>query len=732
MIKSLRLPVRAPFDAEQTTIDGLNRVNYLFGPNGSGKTTISQFIAENADSTGATGVEWENGMPIRTYVYNRAFVTRNFANSDSVPGVFTMGEDSIEAQNAIVELKSNIEKETAKRDSAKTQLEQANDDLAKAQNAVRDACWQVKVEMPDLLTSHLKGRSSKQSFQESLFAKITFLVGGETLPDLGDLEQRASVIFDDSETTATPIPAVDFSSLASCGEGPVLQKVIVGKEDLPIGALIKKLGNSDWVAQGREYVSDDDVCPFCQRHTLTDELKAELEDFFDETYQTDIGDLNKLSRDYASYADEVIEAIEGIVRSYERFIDAQTLQARLAELKGIVQANKGAIARKQAQPSIAVTLTSIDDVRKSIDELLASGRNAVQAHNDMIRNRTEEKASIVEEIWQYAALTAISRIKPLQDVESAAQKKVNGLKATIAKQDEAIEAHATELRALESAITNVKETAEAINKLLAKFGFENFKVDVADDEKSYCIVRGDGTPVKDTLSEGESSFLTFLYFYHLMNGSQEETGTTDSRVVVIDDPISSMDADVLFVVSTLTRQLAKEARDGNGKTVQLIVLTHNITFHREITYIRNREGNPNTSYYVIRKDGSHSSLHLCEKNPICSTYELLWEDLFRSDCRPLTAANVARRITETFFKLVGGVDPDTVIASMSSPDREIARSYMSWANAGSHSPFDDETYFNNETVTDVYRRVLGDLFRNAGYEKHYEEMVSRFTEKQEE
>ena len=41
-----------------------------------------------------------------------------------------------------------------------------------------------------------------------------------------------------------------------------------------------------------------------------------------------------------------------------------------------------------------------------------------------------------------------------------------------------------------------------------------------------------------------------------------------------------MDADVLFVTSSLVRQLAKEARDGNGNTEQLIVLTHNITFHR--------------------------------------------------------------------------------------------------------------------------------------------------------
>lgn len=727
MITKVTLPTRAPFDEQQAALDSLKRVNFIFGPNGSGKTTISQFIADNAGDTDATGIEWEHGAPVKTYVYNRNFVSRNFANRDSVPGVFTMGEDSIETQRKIQDLKDEIDKETTKRDSANIQLEQAKDDLAKAQEAIRDACWQVKVKMPVALTSHLTGRGSKQAFRDALFTKISSCADEETPPELSDLEQRASVVFDDSVTITTPIPTVDFSNLASCSVKPILKKVIVGKEDLPLGALIKKLGNSDWVAHGREFMGNDDVCPFCQQHTLTEELKEGLENFFDESYQTDVGDLNKLARDYSSYADEVLQIIEGIIKSHECFIDRPALQTRLVELKGIVQANKAAIAKKQAQPSVVIAFSEATEVCQAIDALLSNGKDAVRARNDVIQNRTKEKSLIVDEIWRYAVLTAIPRIKPLQDTESKAQKRVDGLKTAVSKHDGVIADRSTVLQTLESTLTNVKETAEAINKLLNKFGFENFEVDVADDGRSYRIVREDGTPVEDTLSEGESSFLTFLYFYHLMNGSQENTGTTDKRIIVIDDPISSMDADVLFVVSTLTRQLAQEAREGRGKTVQLIVLTHNITFHREITYIRSGEGDPATTYYAIRKNGSHSRLSLCDRNPVSSTYELLWKDLCRSDCQPLTAANVARRITETFFRLVGDVEPEEVISVMSSPDREIARSCMSWANAGSHSPFDDETCFNNETTTDVYRRVLGDLFKNAGYEKHYEEMVARFS-----
>ena len=249
---------------------------------------------------------------------------------------------------------------------------------------------------------------------------------------------------------------------------------------------------------------------------------------------------------------------------------------------------------------------------------------------------------------------------------------------------------------------------------------------MTDDNKSYRVLRSDGTLANDTLSEGEASFLTFLYFYHLMSGSLDSIGVNDRRIVVIDDPISSMDADVLFVVSSLVRKLAQEARGGKGTTEQLIVLTHNITFHREITYVRAGEGDAQTSYYAIRKVEGRSIIEHCDKNPVSSTYEMLWEDLCRSDCNALTAQNVSRRITETFFRLVGVPDTDKIIAEMESPDREIARSLMLWANAGSHSPFDDETFVNTSETTDSYRKAPRLLFEKANYGSHYDEMTKKY------
>lgn len=725
MITSIRLPLRTPFDHEQVMIDGLDRVCFFFGPNGSGKTTISQLIADESSLPDSNAIQWDGGNPVRVYVYNRNFITANFANKASVPGVFTMGKGMVDAQKKIDELTEAIERDKSKKEAAQGNLEQARTELQAAQTQIVEACWSTKSAIPAELQKQMPGHNTKARFKDGLLEHVAAAKDDDAKPDMAEIEKRAAIVFDDTVTTASDLPQIDLQRLISCEGADIFGKAIVGKEDIPIAALITRLGISDWVEQGQKHI-EGDVCPFCQEHTLTDKLKADFESFFDETYQTDKNDLRAAAQRYADEADGIIAILKGIVTTHADFLDVPSLEARIAELDSNVNGNNALLHQKQNEPSRSVTLVSAKGICDAIQQLLDNAATAISNHNDMIQHRAEQKADVVADLWRYATITARPSVVPLQKNETTAYNKITGLTNSISKIDGRIRQNTEELRKAEASLTNVKETADAINVLLGRFGFTSFRIVVAEDNTSYRIERKDGTPVEDTLSEGEASFLTFLYFYRLMNGSLESSGTTDRRVVVIDDPITSMDADVLFVTSSLVRQLAKEARDGNGNTEQLIVLTHNITFHREVTYVRKKEGDSETSYYLVRKTGDHSVVEQCEKNPVISTYELLWKDFLREDCNPLTAQNIARRITETFFKLIGDPDLDGVITSMASPDREIARSYLAWANAGSHSPFDDETFQNTGESIDVYRRVLKTIFKSAGYIQHYEDMIGRY------
>ena len=52
---------------------------------------------------------------------------------------------------------------------------------------------------------------------------------------------------------------------------------------------------------------------------------------------------------------------------------------------------------------------------------------------------------------------------------------------------------------------------------------------------------------------------------------------------------------------------------------------------------------------------------------------------------------------------------------------------MLWANAGSHSAFDDETFVNTSETTNAYRKALGLLFEKANYGSHYDEMTKKYS-----
>ena len=71
------------------------------------------------------------------------------------------------------------------------------------------------------------------------------------------------------------------------------------------------------------------------------------------------------------------------------------------------------------------------------------------------------------------------------------------------------------IKTLEKDATSIQPTIDAINDLLKSFGFTGFCLAKSEKERFYKIQRPDGTNAKETLSEGEKTFITFLYFYHL-------------------------------------------------------------------------------------------------------------------------------------------------------------------------------------------------------------------------
>jgi len=308
----------------------------------------------------------------------------------------------------------------------------------------------------------------------------------------------------------------------------------------------------------------------------------------------------------------------------------------------------------------------------------------------------------------------------------ALEKAAAGLESGITSKQAQLATVSAELRDLERSVTSVQPTVNAINGLLASFGFSGFKLKTAGErDHLYEIVRDDGNNAIATLSEGEKSFVSFLYFYHLVRGSVSETGVSSERVVVFDDPVSSLDSDVLFIVSALIKRVLKEACEARGQVRQVFLLTHNVYFHKEVSFDSSRgtECRAHETFWIVRKVDGVSKIVGYKYNPIKTSYELLWADVRDPTRSHMTIQNTLRRIIENYFKILGNVDTDTIVARFQGKDQQVCASLFSWVNDGSHSAHDDLYVSVDDGVVARYLDVFRRIFDKTGHLAHYEMMM---------
>ena len=158
---------------------------------------------------------------------------------------------------------------------------------------------------------------------------------------------------------------------------------------------------------------------------------------------------------------------------------------------------------------------------------------------------------------------------------------------------------------------------------------------------------------------------------------------------------------------------------------QLIVLTHNVYFFKEITFISKFDSKAKDArtYWIVRKDENVSTIHKEGTNPIRTSYELLWREIQVPTISKIGIQNAMRRIIEYYFKLLGGISQEDLLTNFTGKDRLVFKSLFSWMNDGSHSIDDDLHYqvidAEIETFKDVFRRI----FVASNHTAHYDMMM---------
>ncbi|KHL88610.1 AAA domain protein [Helicobacter pylori] len=739
-ISQISLKKVATFDENGASFKDLNSINFIYGANGSGKTTTSSFLknlAENGieDKFANSKIAWYNNESLKIEVYNKQFKEEQFRNSQ-VKGIFTLGKKTNENLEKIEIKKESINKENEKKIKNEASLQVLTQKKEKEEKDFTDSCWKnlYKKNEEDFKET-LEGFKRKEKFKEKILNEFENDKHNKSkIVILEELKEKIGIIFSKNQTELALLECnlTDFDSIENHS---IWEQKIVGSGGVAIADLIKKLSNEDWVAQGREYVKDNSICPFCQKETITEEFKKQLESYFDTSYQKSTDIIKKMKEDYKSRTAGALERLDKIIKTEQNNLqtklDTENLKRIIETLKSKFNGNRQKMLDKSKEMSRSFKLDSTKNEIDAIKDLIAKANEQIANYNEMIKDIEKQKKICKEQTWKFLVNEFKSDIQEYDKKRCGLEKGISNLNEEIRENQEKIKKLENEIRELEKTMVSIRPIVNEINTLLERYGFTNFGLACTEDEKSYRIQREDGQLVGETLSEGEVTFITFLYYYHLTKGSLKESDISKNKVLVIDDPISSLDSNILFIVSVLVKELMKETMKETMKEKtnikQIIILTHNTYFYKNITYdLKRYQGK--YSFWIINKDNNISKIKSYKENPIKNSYELLWQEVKQAkenNASWVSLQNVMRRIIEYYFRILGGFEHNHNLSECfeNIEEKQVCNSFISWFNDGSHGISDDLFVQSQDISIETYLKVFENIFKITGHEVHYKMMM---------
>lgn len=740
---------RATFS--NVSINDLSFVNYFYGNNGVGKSTIARLIESRKN------LFWNPDKDESNYdilVFNTDFINKNFVGYDNLPGVFILGEEDAEAICRIEELTTEKELKVKTRDADRVRYKSVQEEESRVYEDFQDYCFTVTASVRKCFEKALDGKKQKKNLAEAILSEKT-----PKEHNLAELRQVYSVAFDENSTSYSELNAVSNSPDIQQRCEEILSKVIISTSDTSFSKFLKALNASDWVRSGHYHFSDkaNGKCPYCQQK-LPSDFEANIISCFDDQYQQDINALSSAKTAYLQETSRILTALKNNLKQSTPAYDMSLYQEKLNNLERVYEINNQRLLEKGKEPSREFVFEKDEPLLIELNAIIANVNKIIKRNNQVVAEKRANKIRCKTEIMQYIAFLVADKVKEYRTSASNLGNQKRTIETGGRKLNAEISACDLEIQKLNKHNVNTKFAIDNINRVIETSGFQGFKLrEKKEAINVYEVIREDGN-VASNLSEGERNFIAFLYFYHLVRGSRNDSEFKD-KIVVIDDPVSSMDSTALFLVSSIVREMVRVCLNnveyyndgGNGDYIkQMFILTHNVYFFKEIVYgqISKYES---TSFYLIRKQGNVSDVKLCVRkslevpteqenfSPVQNSYAALWTEL-NEVSSSVTVQNVMRRILEYYFMQLCGYDGndirDIVLGEKNrhkfikqvdgqNPDMteyHLAESLLAFISS-SQGIMDGLNYVDDCEDVDAYRRVFKSIFEILGQDQHYRMMV---------
>ena len=472
-----------------------------------------------------------------------------------------MGKENVEKQKEVEDLKEQLA-------GSQSKLESDESNKNSATQKFDNFCINHAKVIKDALRS--SGTNKYNNYDKSSFkinATDMLDSGSGDIHRLTDSEREKL----HSQRNATLKPKVDTLIFKIPDSESITDRLLELLKTTVVSETIESLKAepelAKWVRQGLALHQGQsaELCRFCEQPLPKGRLTA-LEAHFNDQYERliqridqKINELKAMSRD-SENPDMPDEA-----RLYDDC--QQEFQAAKVQLTNDLHSTKDFLdtaARTLENKKSKV----FEATRLNIEAPLVK-TGAVENLNAVIRKHNQASDNLETRRKEVRERLANDMIAESLEEFSELRKAVDTAKDVVQDEKKNIQSLNTEINKLERQIIEHRRPAEELNENLRNYlGHNELRLEIK--ETGYAVTRG--TEPADSLSEGETTAIALLYF---LKSLKDKGFNLENGIVVLDDPVSSLDANALFFAFSFIR----ERTEGAG---QLFILTHNFSLLRQV------------------------------------------------------------------------------------------------------------------------------------------------------
>ncbi len=627
------------------------------------KKEIAAALASDEENSISFNIEWDGSSVTsyleakKIYVFNSHFVAEHVYDGTSSKvksfkgGVVTT--DQL-ANPTIKKLTDDIETNKDSKKNANKTIEQL-EILASGLKKSLSKLWNENIKghrMPSGLDTGHCEKIAPIEDEEDLVKHLNEQFKLFNVSKNQDALQRDIALLDNLGLTLCHIPE-NLAQLLSKSISQGAKDNVQDKINTYKASTLKHSSHQNWFEDGATLLkssAESGVCPLCDSDILYIE---DIISKYDEYFSDELSKLLNALRDAANAIGDNLEVIDNwqerisllqeVLGRYEyhsilndteddtlKNIKLGDVRKRIKKLESLVNNKKNDITKEIGQTDykfiedLAGELSELDDNFRIIHGINAKLVSKLKSSLFRPKKAKEICAKLFWKRFDNKGESIANKYR--DDAEIEKPEKQGGvelfwfLKSRITHLNKEIESNE---RDRETELSKLKKESEYVNKFLSLLCISNFSINI-DGTDEVTVTYAGKKPKKGirySLSEGEKTALAFAYFlskykYEVVDNQNAEINQED-YVVVIDDPISSLDENRLFSTALVIHQYlfprTATSRVNGQKVVtwsgckQLFVTSHNLVFLKFLSNVMDSEQNKIRADFYL-EDGKIQSL----------------------------------------------------------------------------------------------------------------------------